>query len=370
MNRIIKSVMTGSAILTIMGMAAFPAFASVPVGAAIFSNGQAMDLNYLNLKADQKVVQQDVVGSKNVWIKSYSGTLVNNVDPTKTVDVSTIPGVIYMDKDGKITYYNPGDGDAVTVGSVTASNGTITATLSTTPTITPVVADFVVTQQIDGAAATTVTPTVAMNGAVATLTVAPVVATTADQSVVYSVAFKGEAAQTAPAVIVTPSTDGGTIVGTGFTAKTVGDVVGNTIVNVTVTASNVTGVKVKGVAATFIPDMNMWRAVLDGTVTVSATDIALTTTTGPVNAIDTTETKAVIGFVHDVAVYVHLLSGVTPSSVTSVTLADGTAIPYDTTKGYYYFDKIYAGTDSLPTSMTVVLTTAGGSQTVTVPVTE
>jgi len=66
-----------------------------------------------------------------------------------------------------------------------------------------------------------------------------------------------------------------------------------------------------------------------------------------------------------VYVRVFLLSGVAPASVTGVT-SDGTALPYNSNDGAYEKDMTYTGT--VPTSANVVLTTASGSQTVTLPV--
>lgn len=85
-----------------------------------------------------------------------------------------------------------------------AINGTVTVTFSSAPTVTPVAADFVVTQAIGTAAATTVTPTAVVATATgATLTVPTIVGNaTADQSIVYSVAYKGATAVAAPAFTV------------------------------------------------------------------------------------------------------------------------------------------------------------------------
>ena len=64
----------------------------------------------------------------------------------------------------------------------------------------------------------------------------------------------------------------------GFTFVTAVDSLsGNTVVNVTVTAPNMTGVTVKDVAATYTASLGAWRAILTGSVTVSASDITLTT---------------------------------------------------------------------------------------------
>jgi hypothetical protein len=85
----------------------------------------------------------------------------------------------------------------------------------------------------------------------------------------------GEAVSNADTVtVVAPNSS----VQSGFTFTTVtDDLTGDTIVNVTGTAANVTGVTVKGVAATYISSLSEWRAILTGTVTVSASDITLTT---------------------------------------------------------------------------------------------
>lgn len=155
--------------------------------------------------------------------------------------------------------------------------------------------------------------------------------------------------------------------GNGFAFATVTDLNGNTVVNVTVTDPNVTGVQVQGVAATYNSTSNLWRAILTGTVTVSASDITTSTSSGSgaVTAIDTTKTEAIQGTFGDVYVRVYLLSSTTPASVISVT-SGGTALPYSSTDGNYELDITYPGT--IPSSVSVVLTTASGSQTVTVPV--
>ena len=93
---------------------------------------------------------------------------------------------------------------------------------------------------------------------------------------------------------------------------------------------------------------------------------AVSTTTTTINAIDTTKTVAIKGLFNDAYVRVFLLSNFTQAEVTSVTLADGTVLPYSSVDGSYEQDIPYTGT--LPTSVSVVLTTASGSQTLTVPV--
>ncbi|SPF34248.1 exported hypothetical protein [Candidatus Desulfosporosinus infrequens] len=116
-----------------------------------------------------------------------------------TVQVPTVPGATYqMDADGTLSIVS----QVVTIASVSAVNGTVSVTLSSAPTVTPVPTDFVVKQSINGAPATTVTPPLKMNGVVATFTDDVVPATTASQSVVYSVSYKGGASISAPAFVV------------------------------------------------------------------------------------------------------------------------------------------------------------------------
>ena len=96
---------------------------------------------------------------------------------------------------------------------------------------------------------------------------------------------------TTPAPTYQMNADGSvTPVQAGFTFIAVSDSLsGNTVVtvNVTGTAANVTGVTVDGVAATYISSLNGWRAILTGSVTVTASDITLST----VSVVDTTKTK-------------------------------------------------------------------------------
>ena len=79
----------------------------------------------------------------------------------------------------------------------------------------------------------------------------------------------------APIVPVVPAAPAPTVQA-GFTFATVADsLTGNTIVNVTTTAANVTGVTVKGVPANYISSLGMWRAILTGSVSVNSSDIVL-----------------------------------------------------------------------------------------------
>ena len=63
----------------------------------------------------------------------------------------------------------------------------------------------------------------------------------------------------------------------GITFTTIADcLTGNTIVNINGVDQNVTSVTVKGMTATNIPSLKMWRIILTGNVTVSASDITVT----------------------------------------------------------------------------------------------
>jgi hypothetical protein len=68
-----------------------------------------------------------------------------------------------------------------------------------------------------------------------------------------------------------------------FTYSSTTDLLGNTIINVTVTAQNVTGVTVKGTAAIQVGTSNVWRAGLVGSVIVTSSDITLVTGNNPPN---------------------------------------------------------------------------------------
>ncbi len=88
----------------------------------------------------------------------------------------------------------------VAVSSVSAINGTVTVTLSGTPTTTPVLSDFTLTQAIGLGNATTVTPTaISTTGNVVTLTVPTVAGTSSSQSIVDSAAYQSGTAVSATA---------------------------------------------------------------------------------------------------------------------------------------------------------------------------
>ena len=96
----------------------------------------------------------------------------------------------------------------------------------------------------------------------------------------YSAALNDSAVNHATAPLATQqmNADGSvTPIANSFTFTTTSDLLGNTIVNVTVTAQNVTGVTVNGTAATQVGTSNVWSAGLTGSVTVASSEITLTT---------------------------------------------------------------------------------------------
>jgi len=145
-------------------------------------------VNAENNPAASILITDDTTNQTIDWAAAYTkNETYANALIDASVNHAAIPTVdSVMGTDGTVTPVVA----AVNVASVSAINGTVTATLSSAPTVAPVAGDFVVKQAINGAAPTTVTPTLVMNGAVATLTVAPVVATTVAQTVVYSVSYK------------------------------------------------------------------------------------------------------------------------------------------------------------------------------------
>ena len=89
----------------------------------------------------------------------------------------------------------------------------------------------------------------------------------------YSAALNDSAVNHATAPLATQqmNADGSvTPIANSFTFTTTSDLLGNTIVNVTVTAQNVTGVTVNGTAATQVGTSNVWSAGLTGSVTVAS----------------------------------------------------------------------------------------------------
>ena len=103
--------------------------------------------------------------------------------------------------------------DPAVLESVSAVNGALTATLSVSPTVTPVFADFTVT-----ASGVAITPTaISTSGSIVTLTVPTTGTTATSQPVVYSVSYKGGAPVVAN-IQITNLTSNSVRVGQNFNA--------------------------------------------------------------------------------------------------------------------------------------------------------
>ncbi|SPF40139.1 putative 5'-nucleotidase [Candidatus Desulfosporosinus infrequens] len=94
--------------------------ASIPVGTVVFSNGQALDLNYANNPAYLQEVTQDVVASSAIYIISFDGSVVNNKTGAKlnASEILTLfPAVTYKDAKGKTRKFNAGNGPEVSANN-------------------------------------------------------------------------------------------------------------------------------------------------------------------------------------------------------------------------------------------------------------
>ena len=158
-----------------------------------------------------------------------------------------------------------------TVSSVSAVNGTVTTTLSSVPTVTPVPADFVVTQSINGLAATTVAPSLKMYGAVATFSDDIVPATAVDQSVVYSVNYKGQTPKSAAAFVVSA----GVNANVGSAAELAAALTNPSVTSITFTASLLASPII-----TRPLTMNLGAYILTGDVTFNYTGTGTSVLTG------------------------------------------------------------------------------------------
>ncbi|MFY9473525.1 MAG: hypothetical protein WAQ00_08075, partial [Tepidanaerobacteraceae bacterium] len=104
------------------------ALAAMPNGTVVLGT-KAFDLNYANETAHQSEITQAVVEAGNkIYVKGFDGKWVDN-NTGDAIDASQIPAVSYKDKNGNVTQYEAGDGDAVIgeelkVVSVSAINAT------------------------------------------------------------------------------------------------------------------------------------------------------------------------------------------------------------------------------------------------------
>jgi len=294
-------------------------------------------------------------GVAGLWITQVNGTAITssvNMGTTSSTSMQTVSTPIPLYVAATLPAYN-----SASVTGVTAYN------LQTAPVVA-------LTTGVDGTVSITLVDgnvTYVANTATATVTnsyaVDPGQAINGQSLAFYSGSVPS-ATNKLGSVLVNWGGVGGTVIPpttNGFTFATVADgLTGNTIVNVTATATGVTGVTVKGQAATYIASLGVWRAILTGTVTVNTTDITLSTAVTPISVVDMTKTKVSKGFFNDAYVQVFLQSGVTPISVK---LADGTVLALSATTGAYEKDITYSGT--VPTSFSVVVTTASGTQNLT-----
>ena len=176
---------------------------------------------------------------------------------------------------------------ALAVQSVSAVNGTITATLNSDLTTAPAVTDFAVTQTI-GTTVTTVVPTaVTMDptNMIVTLTVPTVASTSTGQSVVDSVSYKNTTPISASAfeVVATPVTTSTTFNGV-YSAGLVGNtgLLGNTDAVTVTDGTQVTGVTVNGNPLVLGTNYSISGNVVTVAVTTK-TDTVVIQTTGGIN---------------------------------------------------------------------------------------
>ncbi|MDR3598985.1 MAG: leucine-rich repeat protein [Desulfosporosinus sp.] len=90
---------------------------AIPVGTVIFSNGQALDLGYLNKSAHTAEVIQDVISSGGIFIITFTGQVINNSTSAILTDLSILPAVTYKDANGNVKYFAKGGGPEVTTSS-------------------------------------------------------------------------------------------------------------------------------------------------------------------------------------------------------------------------------------------------------------
>lgn len=119
------------------------AYAAIPAGTVIFSDGQALDLGYANNSAHTTEVMRDLANSADIYVKNYAGQIINNTTGAKLSDLSVLPEVTYKDSNGNTSMYEAGDGPEIatvtkvdplsintTVGTAPILPTTVTATMS------------------------------------------------------------------------------------------------------------------------------------------------------------------------------------------------------------------------------------------------
>lgn len=85
-------------------------FAAIPAGTVIFGNGQALDLGYVNNPDNLAEVRQDLISGGSIYVKSFSGRVIDNITNDIVTDTSILPAVTYKDAKGVIKHFAKGDG--------------------------------------------------------------------------------------------------------------------------------------------------------------------------------------------------------------------------------------------------------------------
>ena len=237
--------------------------------------GQNIQANYLNalLQAPMKTSLSNALMSNElanlpIFVTDDSGSVINysaaisknevyaEALTDSAVNHATAPvATEQMNTDGTVTA-------VVTLAGISSVNGTVTVTLSSAPTVTPISTDFTV---MNGT--TVVVPiNVSTTGTVVTLTVPVIAATALAQSIVYSAAYKGGTTKSASAFTISPagpiasvSAVNGTVTVTLSSVPTVTPAPTDIVVKQSIngaTATTVTlSLKMNGAVATFSDDV-------------------------------------------------------------------------------------------------------------------
>jgi len=109
------------------------AYAAIPVGTVIFSNGQALALGYANSIAHTAEVVQDVVSGGEIYVKMSTGLVINNSTGAPLTNLSILPAVTYKDANENVKYFATGDGPELEISSITTVS--VNATVGTAPVL-------------------------------------------------------------------------------------------------------------------------------------------------------------------------------------------------------------------------------------------
>jgi len=228
---------------------------------------------YGNPIANQTIYLQ--TGEAGLWLTQVNGNTITgsvNMGTTSSTSMQTVNTPVPLFNVANAPAYSSVSSAGLTAYSLNTANPVVALTTGVDGTVSLTLADGNVTYVANTATSTTTNSYAVDPGAAIS-----------NQRLTFYSSLGG--AQLGSVLVNwggTSATTGSTgttgTTGTGFSFATVADgLTGNTIVNVTVTAANVTGVTVKGSAATYIASLKTWRAVLTGTVTVNSSDITLST---------------------------------------------------------------------------------------------